>query len=126
MVLYVRRHERAELLAHGLEVPRREHRVGRLGEEAFLELALLVALLLIFAGVVGEGGNEPLPREQLGRDLGAGVHDRGMATDGSRLVSAGASPLGKKRHPAASSSLLILMRAVASFMGIHPLVIGCL
>jgi hypothetical protein len=95
MVLHVRRHERAELLGHGPEVPRREHRVGRLGEEAFLELALLVGLLLIFAGVVGEGGDEPLPQEQLGRDLSADVHDRGMATDGSRQMLAGASLLGK-------------------------------
>ena len=44
-----------------------------------------------------------------------------IVTPGSRQMFAGLSPSAKKRHPAASSSLLIFIRAVASFMGIQRL-----
>ena len=40
-----------------------------------------------------------------------------IVTFGSRQILAGESPSAKKRQPAASSNLLILIRAVASFMG---------
>ena len=42
-----------------------------------------------------------------------------IVTLGSRRMFGGASPSGKNRQPAASSSLLILMRAVASLSGIQ-------
>ena len=44
-----------------------------------------------------------------------------IVTPGSRQILAGLSPSAKKRHPEASSSLLILIRAVASFMGTRSL-----
>ena len=42
-----------------------------------------------------------------------------IVTLGSRRMLAGAFPSGKKRQPAASSSLLILIRAVASLFAIR-------
>ena len=55
-----------------------EELVGGVGEEALLELALLEGLLLVFAGVVGERDDEALFGKQLGGDLGAGIHHRGI------------------------------------------------
>ena len=40
-----------------------------------------------------------------------------IVTPVSRQILAGLFPSAKKRQPAASSNLLILIRAVASFMG---------
>ena len=45
------------------------------------------------------------------------MSDWEIVTPCSKLTLAGLSPSGKKRQPAFSSRLLILMRAVASFMG---------
>jgi hypothetical protein len=42
-----------------------------------------------------------------------------MVTLGSRRILAGLFPSAKKRQPAASSSLLILIRAVASLFAIR-------
>src|SRR5450759_5839697 len=42
-----------------------------------------------------------------------------IVTLGSRRMLAGALPSGKKRQPAASSSLFILIRAVASLLAIR-------
>jgi len=55
-----------------------EELVGGVGEEAPLELALLEGLLLVFAGIVGERDDEALFGKQLGGDLGAGIHHRGV------------------------------------------------
>ena len=52
-----------------------EQAVRGVGEEAFLERALFVRLLLVLAGGVGERHDEPFLGEELGRHVGARVDD---------------------------------------------------
>ena len=73
----------ADLAAHGiaqrvLQEGLAEDPVGRFGEEAPLELALLVRLFLLLPGVIGDGDDETLVRQQLCRHLGTGVHHGGV------------------------------------------------
>ncbi len=65
----------ADRIAQGIFQKRlAEKLVGGVGEKALLELALLEGLLLVIAGVIGDGDDEALFRKQFGGDLGAGVH----------------------------------------------------
>ena len=47
-----------------------EELVGGVGEKALLELALLEGLLLVSAGIVGEGDDDAVFGKQFGGDLG--------------------------------------------------------